>query len=1102
MYRISNSILIIFFSFLTLAAMGPKNEGLKIPTLSTKDTGLEPRISWIGVGDISHQTITSTGSFGFWQQPGNWPGYDGGRVEGHTTGDGNVFEYPAGTSQYYNFDAGPWFGGIIAGAPRVAAGAYYSSNDLAPIVTLYQSDQFVPGFSHRKFVLHDEMIDHPLQTQWTYTDLSLNSIRSMENALLEGTFTSDQDSYTQYGDYIPEEEAQFLNPLGGYDGQPLGVKVVQRTYSFFQEKMIFAEFTVTNMTDSSIHDFYFGFFTDNDIGEYRDDLIGFDITRNMIYSYDSDSEEIGWGTPAGYIGTVLLNSPMGLTGAQTWTPGSDEGMVDMPGQDQLKYDQLTRTTFETFDTPQDVRQLMCSGPVAELLPGASEHFAIALIAADDSLTLFANAERAQTIFAAGYILPYARLQYFTVSDFSPQVGETILLRAKIDHPSDSPPDSVLAVVKPFNGVPIKIYLHDDGNSGDQEAGDHWFEGEYIVPETGFLTFEIGVFNAEKDVVYENNMPAVIVEQQQFAAISGTSLPVGNQVNLLNENYHFGESFSVELINTSNTPLADITFNLLINEPNVEPYFELSNLPDGYTWQPNTVFNLIPSIDVTPDPAFIKHDQKIAYQIVLTNNENGHTTELSDTLIFIDNLPPYPESNIGILPIGARRLESGNHQSNLEIIETAGIKAIEVALLSSFGELFRKTGAAIKNKELKSSYNIQWTVPSDTTGIFRVGVRLTDSLDNSSDWFNLGEFSNQDFAVDGNILFIDMDYNNLVYYSVNDHNKQPEYYTWLRNDPSYETRYIELLEELSHSPDIFRPDIDDWTNVSELMLGYDFIFINTGALNYTSSDLPDLNQHYSDFFHHIEDFLGTNPYKVMFFAESNLSEMLSYKSSPTANSFPYFITSNYDGDGSFFVAEDYSEQLSGFSSLHNHRPLIGSSVSSRFNTTFVWDEIFLQTLDYEDVLQPISVTHFAPDLDVFGRSKVICTSIGLDLWKNQDFARDYLAFGLDWLDTFTSVDQVETQLPTELTLYANYPNPFNPATTIEYYLPKAGEVTLEVFNVLGQKVATLTDGLKSAGKQTVLWDATDMRGNAVASGTYFYQLRTGGKILNKRMVLIK
>jgi flagellar hook assembly protein FlgD len=71
-----------------------------------------------------------------------------------------------------------------------------------------------------------------------------------------------------------------------------------------------------------------------------------------------------------------------------------------------------------------------------------------------------------------------------------------------------------------------------------------------------------------------------------------------------------------------------------------------------------------------------------------------------------------------------------------------------------------------------------------------------------------------------------------------------------------------------------------------------------------------------------------------------------------------------------------------------------------------------------------------------------------------------------------------------------------------HLPKAGEVTLEVLNVLGQKVVTLTDGLKSTGKQKVLWNGTDMRGNAFASGTYFYQLRSNGKVLTRRMVLLK
>jgi hypothetical protein len=107
-----------------------------------------------------------------------------------------------------------------------------------------------------------------------------------------------------------------------------------------------------------------------------------------------------------------------------------------------------------------------------------------------------------------------------------------------------------------------------------------------------------------------------------------------------------------------------------------------------------------------------------------------------------------------------------------------------------------------------------------------------------------------------------------------------------------------------------------------------------------------------------------------------------------------------------------------------------------------------------------------------------------------------------LHLWTGIEDDDEKRADRLILFANYPNPFNPTTTIEYYLPKAGEVTLEVFNVLGQKVVTLTDGLKSAGKQTVVWDATDMRGNAVASGTYFYQLRSGGKVESRRMVLLK
>ena len=73
------------------------------------------------------------------------------------------------------------------------------------------------------------------------------------------------------------------------------------------------------------------------------------------------------------------------------------------------------------------------------------------------------------------------------------------------------------------------------------------------------------------------------------------------------------------------------------------------------------------------------------------------------------------------------------------------------------------------------------------------------------------------------------------------------------------------------------------------------------------------------------------------------------------------------------------------------------------------------------------------------------------------------------------------LPARLHLGQNYPNPFNPSTIIPYQLPAATQVRLEVFNILGQRVATLVDGERPAGFHTATWNATDASGRGVASG---------------------
>jgi hypothetical protein len=85
------------------------------------------------------------------------------------------------------------------------------------------------------------------------------------------------------------------------------------------------------------------------------------------------------------------------------------------------------------------------------------------------------------------------------------------------------------------------------------------------------------------------------------------------------------------------------------------------------------------------------------------------------------------------------------------------------------------------------------------------------------------------------------------------------------------------------------------------------------------------------------------------------------------------------------------------------------------------------------------------------------------------------------------DRGATEIPKEYTLAQNHPNPFNPTTTIRYELPYASHLTLTVYNVLGQQVATLVDEERPAGRFTVEWNGNTVSGNRVSSGVYFYKL---------------
>lgn len=95
-----------------------------------------------------------------------------------------------------------------------------------------------------------------------------------------------------------------------------------------------------------------------------------------------------------------------------------------------------------------------------------------------------------------------------------------------------------------------------------------------------------------------------------------------------------------------------------------------------------------------------------------------------------------------------------------------------------------------------------------------------------------------------------------------------------------------------------------------------------------------------------------------------------------------------------------------------------------------------------------------------------------------------------------------EIPKEYELVQNYPNPFNANTEIGFALPKEAHVRLSIYNLLGEKITTLVDEDRKAGRYKVRWDGTDSKKNPVSSGVYIYRMEAGNFKAQKRMSIVK
>jgi hypothetical protein len=97
---------------------------------------------------------------------------------------------------------------------------------------------------------------------------------------------------------------------------------------------------------------------------------------------------------------------------------------------------------------------------------------------------------------------------------------------------------------------------------------------------------------------------------------------------------------------------------------------------------------------------------------------------------------------------------------------------------------------------------------------------------------------------------------------------------------------------------------------------------------------------------------------------------------------------------------------------------------------------------------------------------------------------------------------ELILPSDFTVYENYPNPFNPSTTIRYILPEAEEVKAVIYTIYGEKVITLFEGKQNGGAHRLVWDGTNQSGRKMSSGIYYLHISAGENQAVIKMTLLK
>ncbi len=147
----------------------------------------------------------------------------------------------------------------------------------------------------------------------------------------------------------------------------------------------------------------------------------------------------------------------------------------------------------------------------------------------------------------------------------------------------------------------------------------------------------------------------------------------------------------------------------------------------------------------------------------------------------------------------------------------------------------------------------------------------------------------------------------------------------------------------------------------------------------------------------------------------------------------------------------------------------------------------------------SMSDFFPFCNVAENDMVFAASGHIEGWGATPAANRIVILKNDLIGV---PDKQKKEKPASFELYGNYPNPFNPSTTIRYRLNNASQISLKIYNILGQEIRTLVSGVRPAGMNEVLWDGKNDKGANVSSGLYLYRLQISNHAITRKMTLLK